>query len=56
MPGGGGYGDPHKRPAEKVRIEARRAGHAVTEQPLADGIIKLTVQVVQAGAGIGGAA
>lgn len=42
--------------AEKVRIEARRAGHTVLEQPLADGSIKLTVQVVKAGAGIGGAA
>lgn len=30
---------------EKVRIEARRQGHTVTEQPLADGSIKLTVQV-----------
>ena len=31
--------------AEKVRIEARRQGHTVTEQPLADGSIKLTVQI-----------
>ena len=30
---------------EKCRIEARRKGHLVTEQPLADGSIKLTVQV-----------
>jgi hypothetical protein len=30
---------------EKAKIEARRAGHAVTEQHLADGSIKLTVQV-----------
>ena len=30
---------------EKARIEARRRGHAVTEQQLADGSIKLTVQV-----------
>ena len=30
---------------EKAKIEARRAGHAVTEQPLADGSIKLTVQI-----------
>jgi hypothetical protein len=30
---------------EKARIEARRQGHTVTEQPLADGSIKLTIQV-----------
>ena len=30
---------------EKAKIEARRAGHAVTEQHLADGSIKLTVHV-----------
>ena len=30
---------------EKARIEARRKGHTVTEQPLADGSIKLTIQV-----------
>ena len=30
---------------EKARIEARRRGHSVTEQSLADGSIKLTVQV-----------
>jgi hypothetical protein len=30
---------------EKARIEARRQGHSVTEQPLADGSIKLTIQV-----------
>ena len=30
---------------EKARIEARRAGHTVTEQQLADGSIKLTIQV-----------
>jgi hypothetical protein len=30
---------------EKARIEARRQGHTVTEQSLADGSIKLTVQV-----------
>jgi len=41
---------------EKAKSEARRAGHSVTEQSLADGSIKLTIQVVQAGAGIGGAA
>jgi hypothetical protein len=32
---------------EKCRIEARKKGHLVTEQPLADGSIKLTVQVGQ---------
>ncbi|MEX2171775.1 MAG: DUF1257 domain-containing protein [Pirellulales bacterium] len=31
--------------AEKIRIEARRQGHTVTEQPLEGGSIKLTVQV-----------
>ena len=30
---------------EKARIEARRRGHTVTEQALADGSIKLTIQV-----------
>jgi hypothetical protein len=40
---------------EKAKLEARRAGHAVTEQPLADGSIKLTIQV-GAGAWTGGAA
>ena len=30
---------------EKAKIEARRKGHTVLEQPLADGSIKLTVQV-----------
>ena len=30
---------------ERARIEGRRAGHVVTEQPLADGSIKLTIQV-----------
>ncbi len=30
---------------EKCRLEARRHGHTVTEQPLADGSIKLTIQV-----------
>lgn len=33
---------------EKCRIEARRKGHVVTESQLADGSIKLTVQVGQA--------
>lgn len=30
---------------ERARIEARRRGHTVTEQALADGSIKLTIQV-----------
>lgn len=30
---------------EKAKIAARRQGHAVSEQPLADGSIKLTIQV-----------
>ncbi|HEY0982999.1 DUF1257 domain-containing protein [Schlesneria sp.] len=30
---------------EKARIEARRKGHTVTEHSLADGSIKLTIQV-----------
>jgi len=30
---------------EKAKLESRRAGHSVTEQPLPDGSIKLTVQV-----------
>jgi len=30
---------------EKAKIEARRRGHTVTEQPLADGSIKLTIRV-----------
>lgn len=30
---------------EKAKLEARKNGHAVTEQPLADGSIKLTVHV-----------
>ena len=30
---------------EKARSEARRRGHSVTEQTLADGSIKLTIQV-----------
>lgn len=34
---------------EKAKIEARRAGHSVTEQPLADGSIKLTVRVGETG-------
>ena len=30
---------------ERARAEARRRGHTVSEQPLADGSIKLTIQV-----------
>ena len=30
---------------ERAHIEGRRAGHVVTEQPLSDGSIKLTIQV-----------
>ncbi len=30
---------------EKAKLEARSKGHSVTEQPLSDGSIKLTVQV-----------
>ena len=30
---------------EKARIEARKRGHTVTEQSVADGAIKLTVQI-----------
>jgi ABC-type glycerol-3-phosphate transport system substrate-binding protein len=30
---------------EKARIESRRNGHTLTEQPLADGSVKLTVQI-----------
>ena len=30
---------------EKAKIEARRKGHTCTEQPLADGSIKLTINV-----------
>lgn len=35
---------------EKAKIEARKKGHAVTEQQLADGSIKLTIQVGTGGA------
>ncbi len=30
---------------EKAKVEARKRGHTITEQPLADGSIKLTIQV-----------
>jgi hypothetical protein len=35
---------------ERAKIECRRRGHSVTEQQLADGSIKLTVQVAGGGA------
>ena len=49
---GGRWGD-HKHldcllqayAVEKCRIEARKAGHSLTEQTLADGSIKLVIQV-----------
>jgi hypothetical protein len=31
--------------AEKAKLEARKAGHTAFEQPLADGSIKITVQL-----------
>ncbi len=30
---------------ERAKLEARKQGHTVTEQPLSDGSIKLTIQV-----------
>ena len=49
---GGAWGDQNELDrflqayaVEKARIEARRQGHTITEQPLADGSIKLTIQV-----------
>ena len=30
---------------ERARLEARKQGHTVTESPLADGSIKLTIEV-----------
>lgn len=30
---------------EKAKIEARKRGHTVAEQPLADGSVKLTIQI-----------
>ena len=48
----GTWGDPRKLgiflqtyAVEEARLEARRAGHTVTEQPLADGSIRLSIQV-----------
>lgn len=55
---GGSWGDPKELDkllqayaTEKAKIEARKAGHSVTEQLLADGSIKLTVQVGVMGGG-----
>ncbi len=49
---GGRWGDPQRLDrflqayaCEKTKIEARRHGHVVTEQQLADGSMKLTIQV-----------
>jgi hypothetical protein len=48
----GRWGEPRQLDAflqgyavEKAKLEARRRGHSIIEQPLADGSIKLTVQV-----------
>lgn len=48
----GRWGDPEKLgrllqmyAVEKARIEARRQGYSMTEQPLADGSIKLNINV-----------
>ena len=52
----GAWGDPARLDAflqayavEKAKIEARKRGHSVTEQPLANGAIKLTVHVANSG-------
>jgi hypothetical protein len=37
--------DVYSAAVEKAKIEARKRGHSVFEQPLADGSIKLTIQV-----------
>ena len=49
---GGHWGNPEQLDrflqayaCEKAKIEARKRGHGVTEQPLADGSIKLTIHV-----------
>ena len=49
---GGRWGDQERLDAflqayacEKTKIEARKRGHTVTEQQLADGSVKLTIQV-----------
>ena len=48
----GGWGDPRlldgflqSYAVEKAKLEARKRGHSVSEQALADGSIKLTVQL-----------
>ena len=48
----GNWGDPlqldqlmQAYAVEKAKLEARRAGHSVFEQPLANGSIRLTVQI-----------
>ena len=52
----GAWGDPKELDkllqayaCEKAKLEARKAGHSVTEQTLADGSIKLTIGVVGGG-------
>jgi hypothetical protein len=49
---GGRWGDPRHLQAfqqmyavEKATLEARKGGHSVTEQPLPDGSIRLSIQV-----------
>ena len=49
---GGAWGDPAELhrflqayAVEKARLEAHRSGHTITEQPLADGSLKLTIHV-----------
>jgi hypothetical protein len=37
--------DVYSAAVEKARLEARKRGHAVVEQSLADGAVKLTIQV-----------
>jgi hypothetical protein len=37
--------DVYSAAVEKARIEARKRGHQVIEQALADGSIRLTIQV-----------
>jgi hypothetical protein len=53
---GGHWGDPKHLDAflqayalEKAKLEARKRGHTVYEQPLPDGSIKLTIQVTGGG-------
>jgi len=51
---GGRWGDPKQLDrflqgyaVEKTKIESRKRGHSVTEQQLADGSIKLAIQVAR---------